>query len=73
MPNTQGKGVGKLLLKEVENRTKMAGNSVLFLNVNKYNKAQKFYNNHGFSIIQEEVIPIGNGYIMDDYVMEKQL
>lgn len=73
MPNTQGKGVGKFLLEEVEDRAKQAGNSILFLNVNKYNKAQKFYENKGFSITQEEVIPIGNDYIMDDYVMEKSL
>ncbi|MDI9309338.1 MAG: GNAT family N-acetyltransferase [Limnohabitans sp.] len=73
MPNTQGKGVGKFLLEEVEDRAKQAGNSILFLNVNKYNKAQKFYENKGFLITQEEVIPIGNDYIMDDYVMEKSL
>lgn len=73
LPNTQGKGVGKLLLKEVEHRAKKAENSILFLNVNKYNKAQNFYNNQGFSIILEEVIQIGKGYVMDDYVMEKVL
>lgn len=71
MPNTQGKGVGKLLLNEVENRARQAQNTHLFLNVNKYNKAQNFYEKQNFKIILEEVIPIGNGYIMDDYVMEK--
>jgi ribosomal protein S18 acetylase RimI-like enzyme len=42
----------------------------VFLNVNKYNKAQFFYNKLGFTISKEEVIDIGNNYIMDDYVME---
>lgn len=72
MPNTQGKGVGKLLLNEVENKARKAQNTHLFLNVNKYNKAQSFYQKQNFKIILEEVIPIGNGYVMDDYVMEKE-
>jgi hypothetical protein len=42
----------------------------VFLNVNKYNKAQYFYSKLGFAIIKEEVIDIGNDYVMDDYVME---
>jgi hypothetical protein len=43
------------------------------LNVNKYNSAQDFYKKLGFCIDYEEVIDIGNGYVMDDYVMEKEL
>ena len=42
----------------------------LFLNVNKYNKAKIFYEKLGFVISKEEVIDIGNDYVMDDYVME---
>jgi ribosomal protein S18 acetylase RimI-like enzyme len=45
----------------------------LFLNVNKYNSAIQFYHKIGFEIAKEEVIDIGNGFVMDDYVMEKQL
>ncbi len=71
MPNTQGKGIGKFLLKEVEERTKNAGNKFLFLNVNKYNKAISFYEKQGFVKIADEVIDIGQGYVMDDFVMEK--
>jgi hypothetical protein len=39
------------------------------LNGNKYNKAKFFYEKLGFIITKEEVIDIGNNYIMDDYVM----
>ena len=46
-------------------------NVALFLNVNKYNNALHFYLKQGFFKIREEVIDIGNGYVMDDYVMEK--
>jgi len=73
MPNTQGRGIGKFLLNEVENKAREAGNKYLFLNVNKYNKAQNFYEKQDFKIILEDVIPIGNDYVMDDYVMEKEL
>ncbi|MCL9807851.1 GNAT family N-acetyltransferase [Flavobacterium luminosum] len=73
LPETQGKGIGKLLLQEVENRARLHGNTHLFLNVNKYNKAQEFYKSQGFVVVLEEVIDIGHGYIMDDYVMEKEL
>ena len=72
-PETQGKGIGKLLLDEVVQRAINSGNSHLFLNVNKYNKAFHFYEKLGFQKIADEVIEIGNGYVMDDYVMEKRL
>ena len=73
LPNLQGRGVGKILLDEIENRARQLNNKYLFLNVNKFNKAQNFYKKHGFIITQEEVISIGQGYVMDDYVMEKVL
>lgn len=73
LPQTQGKGLGKLLLHAVENIAKENRNTAIFLNVNRYNKAQEFYKNQGFSIIRTEDIDIGNGYLMEDYVMEKKL
>lgn len=73
MPETQGKGVGKQLLSEIENAAKEEGNQYLFLNVNRYNIAQEFYKKLGFEIVHEEDIDIGNGYLMEDYVMEKKI
>lgn len=73
LPETQGSGLGKKLIEEVAQKAIAAQNTHLFLNVNKYNSAQKFYEKLEFTITQEEVIPIGNGYVMDDYVMEKKL
>ncbi|WP_136668092.1 GNAT family N-acetyltransferase [Flavobacterium sp. H122] len=69
LPDTQGKGIGKILLNEVKSRAKEANNDYLFLNVNKYNKALYFYEKQGFEKIADEVIDIGNGYVMDDYIM----
>ena len=73
LPETQGKGFGVLLLNEMENKAKEVQNDVLFLNVNRFNKAQYFYKKLGFKIAYEEDIEIGNGYLMEDFVMEKNI
>lgn len=67
----QGKGIGKILLDYIAKEACKHNNTALFLNVNKYNTAQHFYKKLGFEITAEEVIDIGQGYVMDDYVMEK--
>lgn len=69
----QGKGIGKVLLDYIVKEAKRLDNKALFLNVNKYNPAQHFYKKLGFEITAEEVIDIGQGYVMDDYVMEKAI
>ncbi|TBX65791.1 GNAT family N-acetyltransferase [Flavobacterium silvisoli] len=69
----QGEGIGKLLLDFILNEAKSQNEKAVFLNVNKYNPAQHFYQKLGFSTVKEEVIDIGNGYVMDDFVMEKSI
>ena len=66
----QGKGLGKNLLNDVISRVKIAGGKSLQLNVNKYNKAVGFYKSMGFVVKKEELLDIGRGYFMDDFVME---
>ncbi|GAB2492783.1 GNAT family N-acetyltransferase [Algoriphagus taiwanensis] len=74
LPEAQGKGAGKALILEVADRAKKAGQKSLLLNVNKYNQnAIDFYLRMGFVEIYKEVIDIGNGYVMDDVVMELSL
>jgi ribosomal protein S18 acetylase RimI-like enzyme len=73
LPETQGKGIGKILLNEVEKIALENNNLSLFLNVNRYNNAQEFYKKQGYSIIKTIDIEIGNGYLMEDFVMEKTL
>lgn len=70
LPTAQGKQVGKQLLDRIIAESKAAGSQALRLNVNKYNNATRFYERFGFKVIAEEVIDIGSGYVMDDYVME---
>ena len=71
LPETQGKGIGKVLIDFIAVEAQRQKDIAVVLNVNKYNKAIHFYLKLGFSNVKEEVIDIGNGYVMDDYVMEK--
>jgi diamine N-acetyltransferase len=73
LPDQQGKGTGKLLLGYVINDIKSKNATHLQLNVNRYNKALHFYQKHGFEIIKEEDIDIGNGFFMNDYVMMRDI
>jgi len=69
----QGKGIGKALIDAVAEAIEPLKATSLRLNVNRHNKAKTFYEKFGFNVIAEEDIDIGNGYFMNDYVMEKKL
>ncbi len=73
LPNQQGKGLGKLLINRVSEEIKKSGATALRLNVNRHNKAKSFYEHLGFAVVGEEDIDIGNGYFMNDHVMEKNI
>jgi diamine N-acetyltransferase len=73
LPEAQGKGIGKSLIDRVQKLAIQNNSTSLSLNVNRFNKALNFYQKIGFEIVSEENIEIGNGYLMEDYKMEKQL
>ena len=73
LPASQGKGVGKQLIESVADIAGNHQNISLSLNVNRHNKAIQFYERIGFRHVANETIDIGNGFLMDDYVMEKPL
>lgn len=73
LPETQGSGIGVKLVNFLSEKAKANHQSTIFLNVNKYNPAQNFYKKIGFVVAYEEVIDIGNNFIMDDFVMEKEI
>lgn len=73
LPSIQKTGLGKQLLEKTEITAKEMGAKTLQLNVNRNNSARLFYERNDFSIIREEDIDIGNGFFMNDYVMEKKL
>jgi ribosomal protein S18 acetylase RimI-like enzyme len=67
-----GRGVGKVLLQEVKEAVVRAGGSSIELQVNKRNVAQHFYRKQGFEIERELVLDIGDGFVMDDFIMRWQ-
>lgn len=73
LPDRKGEGLGQLLLQAVMEQARAAGQRVLELNVNKYNPARAFYEHAGFRVVRDEVLDIGQGYVMDDHVMERRL
>ena len=70
LPETQGTGLGRQFFELVKEKAIENQQNAIFLNVNKYNNAMHFYTKLGFAKVKDEVIDIGNGYVMDDYVME---
>lgn len=68
----QGKGTGTLLINHVSRHALAAGCSFLELNVNRNNPATTFYDRQGFVIVDTVDIPY-HGYVLNDYVMQKEL
>lgn len=64
-------GIGRKLLQEVIRAIAPSDQSILELNVNRQNKAISFYEHQGFQIVRREDKDIGNGFFMNDYVMQK--
>jgi ribosomal protein S18 acetylase RimI-like enzyme len=72
-PITQKTGAGKALLDEVINYARQNNGTRLFLQVKRDNNAKGFYEKQGFIITGELDLDIGNGYFMNDYIMELAL
>lgn len=73
LPSLHGAGVGRYLIDAVSKIAKNNHNNELTLNVNRYNKAIGFYKHMGFEVVTSEDIDIGNGFLMQDYIMNKAL
>lgn len=68
----RGKGFGQDMLLRVEAKAAAAQIRLVKLQVNKRNHdAISFYRKCGFEVLEETVVDIGDGFVMDDYVMEK--
>ena len=70
LPKAQGLKLGRLLLDEAVSIARKAAQTGLFLNVNRYNKAKDFYEKQGFENIETVDIHIGNGFYMNDFIMQ---
>jgi ribosomal protein S18 acetylase RimI-like enzyme len=70
----QGRGVGSRLIAKIEGAARAQNCSALILNVNKSNvQAIRAYEKNGFAIREAVVVDIGDGFVMDDYIMTKSL
>ena len=70
----KGQGLGGLMLRAVEDDARARGCASVWLTVNKGNAGSiAVYKKAGFTVREEAVFDIGNGFVMDDYVMEKRL
>lgn len=72
--SSRGKGAGKKSIKFIESIAKQIKLNKITLTVNKNNiNSIAAYKKFGFKIIDEIIVDIGDGYVMDDYIMEKSL
>ena len=69
----QGNGTGRFMMNYIFDEIKKQGAKSLELQVNKENLAKNFYQKLGFTQREMIKLDIGNGYFMDDYVMEKMV
>ena len=70
----RGKGIGKVMLDFVEDKCLSEKIITLWLTVNRFNQSPvSWYKRHGFVVIDEVKKDIGDGFFMDDYIMEKSM
>ncbi len=66
----QGKGIAQEVMGMINEKARIRGLQKIELTVNKQNhKALAFYKKLGFTTSDSIVMDIGNGFVMDDYVM----
>lgn len=73
LPGVQGRGYGRIMVDHVTAFARAAGQQKLRLDVNYKNRAIGFYEKLGFGKIERFNADIGNGYMMEDWVMELSL
>jgi GNAT superfamily N-acetyltransferase len=73
-PDQHGRGIGRALIHHVAGAARKAGCRTLILNVNRSNVgAVRAYERCGFVIRESGDFPIGNGFVMADYIMALSL
>lgn len=72
LPQEQGKHIGKLLFERAINAIKELHPSPckMELNVNRNNSAIEFYEKMGMKNVRQGDFHIGNGFYMNDYIMQ---
>ncbi len=74
LPELHGRGLGTLLLNHCEAEARRFGARRLQLAVNKQNlRPIAAYKRSGFAVIESVVTDFGDGFVMDDFIMAKDL
>lgn len=74
LADERGKGYGSAAIDFHTETCRERGLSSVWLTVNRGNgRSVAAYEKNGFSIARSQVTDIGNGYTMDDYIMEKSV
>jgi GNAT superfamily N-acetyltransferase len=74
LPEHHGTGVGRALIDHVIGRARAAGCRSVRLNVNRGNVgALRVYERCGFAVRERGDFPIGNGFVMEDFIMVREL
>ena len=70
----RGKGIGKAMMRTIAAYAEEHSEGRIWLTCNKHNSASLgIYEKLGFKAIDSIVTDIGGGFVMDDYVLEKDL
>jgi diamine N-acetyltransferase len=68
----RGRGYASQALVFLEQLCKARNLSYIWLTVNRHNESSiAVYEKKGFRTVREQIADIGNGFIMDDYIMKK--
>lgn len=70
----RGKGISSYMLQNFIEICKTRNLNKIWLTCNRHNTTTlAIYDHLGFKIVREEVTDIGNGFVMDDYVLEYEI
>lgn len=70
----RGKGIASQMLEHVYEQARLYHYPAVYLTCNKYNAhSLDVYAAKGFQTIDAVVTDIGNGYVMDDFILEKRI
>lgn len=74
LKDQRGQGIGRKAMEFVSSMAKGLDCEMVSLTVNRFNQNSiKAYKRAGFEVTGELVQDIGNGFVMDDYLMEKPI
>ena len=75
LPAFQGEGIGRRLFQQAVEQVRREGQlpATLELNVNRKNRAVKFYRKMGMHPARTVDVEIGEGFYMNDYIMELKI